>query len=144
MNATTRKASVPMLVWQLLLGATLLWVWQLGVTHGWMDKFFFSRPSDVAERVWKMFASGSIWAHLATTMTEAALSFGIGVLSGVMHTCSAPLIWEAAAWVKADVSTLIRVGASSGLASAVGVSNSSSRPCSTIATLSHSSSAYYM
>ncbi|MFN0165569.1 MAG: ABC transporter permease [Bryobacteraceae bacterium] len=84
MNATAKKLNVPMLAWQILLGATLLLVWQVGVTKGWMDRFFFSRPSDVAERVWKMFATGSVWAHLATTITEAALSFGIGVLLGVI------------------------------------------------------------
>lgn len=78
------KRSVPMLVWQILLGAGLLSLWQVGVTYRWMDKFFFSRPSDVAERVWKMFATGSVWAHLATTMTEAALSFAIGVFAGVV------------------------------------------------------------
>ncbi len=73
-----------MLVWQILLGTALLALWQIGVTNRWLDKFFFSRPSDVAERVWKMFATGSVWAHLATTMTEAALSFTIGVFAGVV------------------------------------------------------------
>lgn len=81
---TEAKRKVPMFVWQLLLGAAMLAVWQLGVTKGWMDKFFFSRPSDIAERVWKLFASGAVWAHLATTMTEAALSFTIGVFVGVV------------------------------------------------------------
>jgi NitT/TauT family transport system permease protein len=73
-----------MLVWQLLLGAALLLLWQGGVTAGVMDKFFFSRPSDVAARVYTMFLSGSIWIHLGTTLLEAALSFSIGVLAGVL------------------------------------------------------------
>lgn len=72
-----------MLVWQALLGICLLVLWQAGVSRGWLDKFFFSRPSDVIERVWKMFATGSVWGHLLTTLSEAALSFGIGVLGGV-------------------------------------------------------------
>jgi NitT/TauT family transport system permease protein len=80
----TTKRSVPMLAWQLLLGGALLSAWQFGVTNGWMDKFFFSRPSDIAERVWKMFAGGTVWAHLFTTLTEAALSFAIGVAGGVV------------------------------------------------------------
>ncbi|MBL8219558.1 MAG: hypothetical protein JNL62_10020, partial [Bryobacterales bacterium] len=72
------------LVYQVLLGVSALGAWQVGASAGVLDKFFFSRPSDVAERVWKMFATGSVWAHLATTMTEAALSFGIGVFAGVV------------------------------------------------------------
>lgn len=72
-----------MAVWQILLGVCLLLLWQGGVTRGWLDKFFFSRPSDVMERVWKMFAGGTVWAHLAVTLVEAALSFSIGVLFGV-------------------------------------------------------------
>jgi NitT/TauT family transport system permease protein len=72
-----------MLAWQILLAVCLLLVWQTGVSKGWMDKFFFSRPSDVIERVWAMFASGMVWPHLYTTIAEATLSFTIGVLLGV-------------------------------------------------------------
>lgn len=73
-----------MLAWQLLLAAILLLGWQWGVTSGLMDKFFFSRPSDVALRVWKIFSAGPVWGHLATTLLEAALSFLIGVTAGVI------------------------------------------------------------
>ena len=74
----------PVLLWQLALGAVVLLSWQLSVTYGWVDKFFFSRASDIAVRVWSMFASGNIWTHLLITVTEAALSFLIGVLLGVV------------------------------------------------------------
>lgn len=76
--------NVPMAVWQILLGAVLVGAWQAGVTFGMLDKFFFSRPSDIAVRVWQMFVSGAVWGHLATTITEAALSFVIGVTAGVL------------------------------------------------------------
>src|SRR4051812_35896838 len=82
MIATKRRDPVPMLVWQALLGAVLLLTWQAGVSAGWLDKFFFSRPSDVIFRVWQMLATGAIWGHLATTLLEAALSFLIGVAAG--------------------------------------------------------------
>ena len=62
----------------------MLTTWQMGVSAGMLDKFFFSRPSDIALRVWQMFVAGTVWGHLATTMTEAALSFLIGVSSGVL------------------------------------------------------------
>ena len=84
MSAAKTRSPIPMLVWQVLLGVVLLSTWQTGVSAGVLDKFFFSRPSDIAARVWQMLATGAIWIHLATTMLEAALSFAIGVSTGVL------------------------------------------------------------
>jgi NitT/TauT family transport system permease protein len=78
------KPEVPMLVWQSLLAAVLLSLWQWCATTGFLDRFFFSRPSDIAWRVWMLFRNGTVWSDLATTLLEASLSFGIGVLSGVV------------------------------------------------------------
>jgi NitT/TauT family transport system permease protein len=72
-----------MLFWQLLLGGTGLAAWQLFVKAGWLDRFYFSSPSEIAVRVWELFRGGSVWVHLATTISEATLSFVIGVLIGV-------------------------------------------------------------
>jgi len=84
MSETKKRKSVPMLVWQVLLGGVMLSVWQSGVSTGVLDKFFFSRPSDIAARVWQLFVAGTVWGHLATTLLEAALSFLIGVTAGVL------------------------------------------------------------
>ncbi|MBL8179154.1 MAG: ABC transporter permease [Bryobacterales bacterium] len=81
--SANRAARVPMVVWQLLLGASLLAAWQAGASAGVLDKFFFSRPSDIALRVWQMCLTGAVWGHLGTTLLEAALSFAIGVALGV-------------------------------------------------------------
>ena len=83
MNAESNKRNLPMAVWQVLLGAVMLGAWQWGSTSGLLDKFFFSRPSDVALRVWQWIATGSLWTHLWTTIAEATLSFAIGVAAGV-------------------------------------------------------------
>jgi NitT/TauT family transport system permease protein len=83
MNAIRTKQRVPMLVWQVLLGAMALSMWQLLAGAGILDKFFFSRPSEIAVRVWHWISTGSIWTHLAVTLTEAALSFLIGVGLGI-------------------------------------------------------------
>ena len=73
-----------MLVWQVLLGLAAIALWQWLVTAGLIDRFFFSRPSEIAARVAEWIVSGSIWGHLAVTLTEALLSFGIGVGLGVV------------------------------------------------------------
>ncbi|MBL8231159.1 MAG: ABC transporter permease [Bryobacterales bacterium] len=84
MSATNKTRAVPMLVWQLLLGAVLVAAWEAGTSARLLDKFFFSRPSDIANRVWQLFSNGSVWSHLGTTLLEAALSFAIGVAAGVV------------------------------------------------------------
>ncbi|MCZ2148021.1 MAG: ABC transporter permease [Bryobacterales bacterium] len=82
--SASRRNQVPMAVWQVLLGAVLLLGWEAGAKTGVLQPFFFSRPSDVLARVWKMVAGGGIWEHLAATVAEASLSFLIGVSGGVV------------------------------------------------------------
>jgi NitT/TauT family transport system permease protein len=72
-----------MLVWQIALGLVLMGAWQALVTAGALDKFFFSRPSDILARVLQWITTGSIWTHLAVTLEEALLSFIIGVGAGI-------------------------------------------------------------
>jgi NitT/TauT family transport system permease protein len=75
------KAKVAIL--RVMTGVIFLGLWQAGVTAGKLDKFFLSRPSDIAVRVWDMFAKGTVWGHLGATLAEAVLSFAIGVAAGV-------------------------------------------------------------
>jgi len=82
--SATKRSAVPMLAWQGLLGVLLVGLWEAGARSGVLDKFFFSRPSDVLGRVWTMVRGGVVWGHLVTTITEATLSFAIGVAGGVI------------------------------------------------------------
>jgi NitT/TauT family transport system permease protein len=72
------------LAWQMVLGVGFLAAWQWGVAAGVLDRFFFSRPSDIALRVAQWTRTGAIWGHLLTTFTEAALSFSLGSLTGIL------------------------------------------------------------
>lgn len=81
MNGAQHKA--PILVLQIALGAGALTAWEWGARAGWLDRFFFSRPGDIAARVWLWITGGSIWPHLGVTLLEALLSFTIGVFLGV-------------------------------------------------------------
>jgi NitT/TauT family transport system permease protein len=84
MSETTSRPSIPIGVWQAALGLAFVLAWQWGADAKLLDKFFFSRPSDVMARMWQWISSGSIWGHLAVTFTEALLSFAIGVFFGVL------------------------------------------------------------
>lgn len=69
---------------QVALGAAIVVSWQELVNSGKLDKFFFSRPSDIAGRIAQWFRTGSIWPHLITTVEEAALAFLLGAASGMI------------------------------------------------------------
>jgi NitT/TauT family transport system permease protein len=78
-----------LIVVQLLVAIVVIGVWQLlssvpifGVV--WLPPFFFSKPADVAMRVFKWFVDGSIWKHLWITLAESMLAFAIGSVSGVL------------------------------------------------------------
>jgi len=74
----------PMLAAQIALGAAFLAAWQMLVNAGKLDKFFFSRPSDIAARIVQWLRTGSIWPHLVTTLEEALLAFVLGAAAGVV------------------------------------------------------------
>jgi sulfonate transport system permease protein len=78
------ERSRAILAWRLAVGILFLAAWEWGSRAGALDAFFFSRPSDVAARVWQWIATGAIWPHLMTTFLEATLSFTIGGLFGVV------------------------------------------------------------
>lgn len=73
-----------MIVWQVLLGLAILTGWQALANAGKLDKFFFSRPTDIAARIVDWVRTGSIWPHLIVTMEEAALAFALGAASGMV------------------------------------------------------------
>src|SRR3954453_4799652 len=78
------KRGAPIIVWQLSLAVLILAAWQALSTAGLLDKFFFSRPSDVLARVLQWVVTGSIWSHLLVTLEEAFLSFALGVSAGIL------------------------------------------------------------
>jgi len=71
-------------VWQLGLFALLLFGWEASVRLGWVDAFFFSKPSDIALRILEWFRSGEIYVHLWVTFLETLLAFAIGTVLGVV------------------------------------------------------------
>jgi NitT/TauT family transport system permease protein len=78
------NSRIPIFVWQLLLGIAFLALWEAGAASKILDPFFFSRPSQIAARVFHLAVTGTLWPNLLITFTEAALSFCIGGLLGVI------------------------------------------------------------
>ena len=81
-----------LLIAQLVVAVVLIAAWQAATTvpvdHDTgatlLPKFFFSTPLEVAKRIVKWLVEGTIWRHLAITLTESILAFVIGSLGGVL------------------------------------------------------------
>jgi len=62
--------------------------WEGAAATGWIDPFFFGRPSGVAHQIWEWVAEGtaqgSLWAQMAVTLEETVLGFLIGSVAGVV------------------------------------------------------------
>ena len=78
------KARSGLIVGQLTLASVVLLGWEWASATKVIDPFFFSRPSDIVLRVGQWVGTGALWLHLLTTLTEAVLSFVIGVFLGVL------------------------------------------------------------
>jgi NitT/TauT family transport system permease protein len=75
--------------WLLRLAILVAWLggWELTATY-WIDPFFYSKPSKIAERLGEWFTAGTdfgpIWYQIWVTVEEALLGFVIGALAGVL------------------------------------------------------------
>ena len=80
---------IRLLFFQVIVGVIAVTLWQILATVPiggtvLLPPFFFSTPVDVAERVFKLFAGGTVWKHLWVTLAESILAFVIGSLMGVL------------------------------------------------------------
>jgi NitT/TauT family transport system permease protein len=71
-------------VWQAALGVAIVASWQALVSVHALDPFFFSRPTDIAQRIVRWIATGSLWRHLATTMEESLMGLAVGAALGIV------------------------------------------------------------
>lgn len=69
---------------QLFTLALLIAFWETGSRTGFLDPFFFSKPSDIGLKMFEWLTGVTIWEHLATTLVEAFLAFLIGTFFGIL------------------------------------------------------------
>ncbi len=78
------------LVYALRVGILVvaLGAWEVGARVGWIDPFFFSMPSQIADQIWvwatEGTSQGSLWKQILVTMEETVLGFFIGAVAGVI------------------------------------------------------------
>lgn len=70
-------------LYQILLFAIAVLVWEGLARARVIDEFFFSRPSAIGLRVLDWLVKGDIYRHLMITLTETVLAFMIGTVLGI-------------------------------------------------------------
>ena len=72
---------------QITLLAVILGGWQLGVTTGVIDRFFFPAPLDIVQQVITWVIDPGFYKHVGITLSETVLGYligtGLGVAEGV-------------------------------------------------------------
>ena len=79
--ADLRRSSI--LFWRIVLGLSLVALWQGLVAAGGLDPFFVSRPSAIALRIGEWIGTGMLWGHLFITLEESLLGLIVGAGLGI-------------------------------------------------------------
>ncbi len=58
-------------------------LWEAAVALGWLNPFFFGRPSGIFADLWRITSSGYVFYHLWITLQESILGLALGGASGV-------------------------------------------------------------
>lgn len=81
LRRSRRKSTLMMNLGRLAILVAFFGVWEL-VAGRWIDPFWISRPSDIAEVLYDWIFSGYIWPHFASTMLAMVLGFVAGGIFG--------------------------------------------------------------
>ena len=84
--ARHRKRAV--LFWRWVILIVFLGGWELAARTELIDEFFFSKPSDIALRLYDWITEGTsegpLWHHLWVTVEEALIGFFLGAALGIV------------------------------------------------------------
>ena len=62
----------------------IIGLWQLGADDGWIDGFFWSKPSAIFATLIKFFTEGDAWTDISFTFRSTIIGFVIGTTAGSM------------------------------------------------------------
>ena len=97
-RAADRRDRITVLAGQIGIGVGFLVLWQM-VSGLWVDRFFLSEPSLIAERIVELTMSGELWMHLRVTMLETGIGLLIGLPLGVVLGIAVATSRVAGRWV---------------------------------------------
>jgi NitT/TauT family transport system permease protein len=83
-----RRRRITVNVLRVVFAIVWLGSWELTTRLGWVDKFFFSQPSEIVLRLWVWITEGTalgpLWEQVLVTMEETVFGFIVGSLLGIV------------------------------------------------------------
>lgn len=83
-----RRRARAVLVWRTVILLGFLGGWEAASQAGLIDEFFYSKPTDIAVRLYQWVTEGTsegpLWYHLWVTMEEALIGFFTGAAAGIV------------------------------------------------------------
>jgi NitT/TauT family transport system permease protein len=87
-QARIRQRQILVYVLRVTLLVLTLGAWELAGRAGWIDPFFFSLPSQIANQIWVWLTEGTslgpLWVQVLVTLEETGLGFLIGAVGGIV------------------------------------------------------------
>lgn len=68
---------------QIAVLVAFLALWQIAATQRWIDPFITSQPSAIMAKIAELMNDGSLGYHVAVTVTETLVGFGVGTVLGI-------------------------------------------------------------
>jgi len=86
--AAQKRRSTIVIVLRIAIFVIAIGLWEWVTAYGWVDPFFFGRPSGVAQQIYEWVTEGTsqgpLWKQMLVTLEETALGFLIGSVAGVV------------------------------------------------------------
>lgn len=77
-------------VLRIIFFVAILFLWETAASQGWIDKFFFSTPSDIGAFLLTFFSTGAFIEPVVATVQETVYAFllgsAAGIISGILLT----------------------------------------------------------
>jgi NitT/TauT family transport system permease protein len=97
-RAADRRERITIIAGQIGIGVGFLVLWEV-VSGRWVDSFFLSEPSLIAERIVDLTVSGELWMHLRVTLLETGIGLLVGLPLGVVLGIAVATSRVAGRWV---------------------------------------------
>lgn len=79
-----RREALLVHVLRCLLLFALLFFWEMGARWGWFDPFILSSPLRVLSSLTALYAEGTLFVHILTTLFETVMGFLLGTGLGIL------------------------------------------------------------
>jgi NitT/TauT family transport system permease protein len=87
-QARMRRRKILVIVLRIAVLVLTLGSWELAGQLEWIDPFFFSMPSQIANQIWVWLMEGTsqgpLWKQVLVTLEETVLGFLIGSIAGIV------------------------------------------------------------